>query len=608
MESTYKSGQNPQIYILYASETGNCEQISQDFFETFSKDYPNAKRFVLNDHQTQKNGQSAFDLQSKDALKVCIFLTSSTGDGDSPDNGEIFHKFLRKQTNHLEEGQHSTALSHVFYTVLGLGDSNYSKFQGAPRFLDSKLKQLGAQTFYDRAEADEATSLELVVEPWLEGLNDSINSIIRKIKKFDQEYIDQLLTPIDVNEHQAQVDGHDDENESIKTPLMTYGNIIGGKITPCSPDRELLEIEFKTDKPVSRDLIDVGSAFSFLPQNSEETINYVIEKFKWDRNALIGNDTVYDLLQKSVDIVSEKLKLSKVLTDYDLQFLPEEAKESKHITLKDFSEYTVKFDQIPFSILEDDVPKIKERYYSIINDPFYDEKEKQVVETSHTFKICFGLHKFSVRGQNRFGLATSFMKDILVNQEFSRKIKMHFSHSNRIIYFPHKEYVQELKPLIFICHGTGITPFISILERIKNIYESHERFGDLIMLFGVRSDTENFLFREQLLDIFTKLKLKSDYSQLYLASSQSLSEETYNGLVIKRKGHVQSFFEDQSVRDRIKNYLLEKEGYLMICGNKSTLGQSVIKGLNEKFDELFSHSQLDKLKQSGNLLLELWDD
>ena len=36
------------------------------------------------------------------------------------------------------------------------------------------MKQLGAQDFYYRAEADEATSLELVVEPWLEGLPDAV--------------------------------------------------------------------------------------------------------------------------------------------------------------------------------------------------------------------------------------------------------------------------------------------------------------------------------------------------------------------------------------------------------------------------------------------------
>jgi len=42
--------------------------------------------------------------------------------------------------------------------------------------------------------------------------------------------------------------------------------------------------------------------------------------------------------------------------------------------------------------------------------------------------------------------------------------------------------------LIFICHGTGVTPFISILERINNIFNHHETFGDLIMLYGVRND------------------------------------------------------------------------------------------------------------------------
>jgi methionine synthase reductase len=61
-------------------------------------------------------------------------------------------------------------LSHVFYTILGLGDSNYSKYQGAPRFLDDALHRLGGTSFYKRGEADEATSLEIVVEPWIAGV------------------------------------------------------------------------------------------------------------------------------------------------------------------------------------------------------------------------------------------------------------------------------------------------------------------------------------------------------------------------------------------------------------------------------------------------------
>ena len=59
---------------------------------------------------------------------------------------------------------------HVYFTLLGLGDSNYSKYQGNPRWVWDSLIQLGARSWYKRGEADEATSLELVVEPWIEGL------------------------------------------------------------------------------------------------------------------------------------------------------------------------------------------------------------------------------------------------------------------------------------------------------------------------------------------------------------------------------------------------------------------------------------------------------
>ena len=57
----------------------------------------------MNDHQVNKQGKVPFDLLNKDSLKLCIFFTSSTGNGDFPDNGENFHKFLVKYTKHLEE-------------------------------------------------------------------------------------------------------------------------------------------------------------------------------------------------------------------------------------------------------------------------------------------------------------------------------------------------------------------------------------------------------------------------------------------------------------------------------------------------------------------------
>ena len=65
---------------------------------------------------------------------------------------------------------------------MGLGSTDYSKYQAVPRFIDQKLAALGAKKYYYRGEADDATSLELVVEPWLEGIQKAMREEHDKIK------------------------------------------------------------------------------------------------------------------------------------------------------------------------------------------------------------------------------------------------------------------------------------------------------------------------------------------------------------------------------------------------------------------------------------------
>ena len=55
---------------------------------------------------------------------------------------------------------------------------------------------MSAQKFYARGEADEATSLELVVEPWLEGVIPAINTEVKRLKNLPKETVKEYLTPI----------------------------------------------------------------------------------------------------------------------------------------------------------------------------------------------------------------------------------------------------------------------------------------------------------------------------------------------------------------------------------------------------------------------------
>lgn len=234
---------------------------------------------------------------------------------------------------------------------------------------------MGAHKFYERGEADEATSLELVIEPWLEGVYSAIDEQVGKIKNMNQTEVDILLKPIEINEEENEQDGDKFMAEDkVRIPIMAYGKLIDGRIIECSQGKEIIELKLKFDKGITKDQIDVGSSFSLYPQNSQKDIDYIIEQFKWKKNALIGNKTVEQMLRYDIDILSERIKLSKFLSEYDLKFLPQDVINHPHLTFKEFAKYAKYFDEIPYDIVEDDIPKIKSRHYSIINDPYYDEE------------------------------------------------------------------------------------------------------------------------------------------------------------------------------------------------------------------------------------------
>lgn len=122
-------------------------------------------------------------MADKTGLKIVLVICSSTGDGESPENSLEFFRYLRRET----ANETSTALSHLFYTVLGLGSSDYSKYQGAPRYLDERVGMLGATKFMERTEADEATSLELVIEPFLESIAAKLVDQVKAVKAITTE-------------------------------------------------------------------------------------------------------------------------------------------------------------------------------------------------------------------------------------------------------------------------------------------------------------------------------------------------------------------------------------------------------------------------------------
>ncbi|KAK7497577.1 hypothetical protein BaRGS_00011217 [Batillaria attramentaria] len=141
--------------LLYGSQTGQAKAIAEEICERSSQHGLFADLHCLS--MTDKK----FSLEKE---KCVVLVTSTTGDGEPPETALKFVRRIKKKT--LPDDY----LAHMNYTILGLGDTNYTNFCNNAKVVDRRLHELGGQRFYPSGFADEAVGLEVVVDPWIDGL------------------------------------------------------------------------------------------------------------------------------------------------------------------------------------------------------------------------------------------------------------------------------------------------------------------------------------------------------------------------------------------------------------------------------------------------------
>eukprot|EP00878_Enallax_costatus_P037405 GHUV01042247.1.p3 GENE.GHUV01042247.1~~GHUV01042247.1.p3 ORF type:complete len:124 (+),score=30.24 GHUV01042247.1:1675-2046(+) len=101
-----------RLLILYGSQTGNA----QDVAERVARE----ARLLL--YAPSIMPMDAYPMQLLPEERFAVFVTSTTGQGDPPDNMRKFWKLL------LRKNLPPSILSGVNYAVFGLGDSGYVKY------------------------------------------------------------------------------------------------------------------------------------------------------------------------------------------------------------------------------------------------------------------------------------------------------------------------------------------------------------------------------------------------------------------------------------------------------------------------------------------------
>lgn len=147
---------NKKIYILYGSATGNSESIAKILAQNIYEDlkcevYCNTLNSIKND---------IYELHNN--CRLLIIICSTTGNGDAPENANIFWNTLKKRS------LSKTILNNMPFIVLGLGDTNYDKFCHMGKSINKRLKEIGGTPYLELECADESNNFEEIIENWNE--------------------------------------------------------------------------------------------------------------------------------------------------------------------------------------------------------------------------------------------------------------------------------------------------------------------------------------------------------------------------------------------------------------------------------------------------------
>merc|ERR1719209_61479 len=106
----------------------------------------------------------SFTLPNLPTAPLVVYVVSTTGQGEEPDNMRKAWKFL------LRRSLPPTSLQDQAFGVLGLGDSSYPKFNHVAKKLSRRLAQLGGNQLLQVGLADDQHDLgpDFVVDSWLE--------------------------------------------------------------------------------------------------------------------------------------------------------------------------------------------------------------------------------------------------------------------------------------------------------------------------------------------------------------------------------------------------------------------------------------------------------
>jgi sulfite reductase (NADPH) flavoprotein alpha-component len=257
--------QTATIPVYVGTQTGNSELLAADLADAGAARGISMPITALDD----------ITPESLAAVSTALIITSTYGEGEMPDNAELFWEALSADS--------APRLEQLRFAVLALGDSGYDDFCQAGRLIDLRLEQLGAVRLHPRADCD--VDYEDAAQEW-------IAAVVERLAA--ENPADASSAPVRRAERAAST-------WSRKTPYpsrLVANRVLSGP----SSAKEIRHLEF--DLGDSGIEYAAGDAFNVVPANDPRLVEELISALGCDPDADAGGIPLFSHLHRRAEIVA----------------------------------------------------------------------------------------------------------------------------------------------------------------------------------------------------------------------------------------------------------------------------------------------------------------
>jgi sulfite reductase (NADPH) flavoprotein alpha-component len=433
------------LTILYGSQTGNGREIAARLLNR-------ARRlgFAVN-----LKSLADFKPVSLKRENLVTFVISTHGEGDPPDDAELFFEFILSPR--------APKLPNLQYSVLALGDSSYINFCQTGRELDARLADLGAER------------LETLVECDLD-FEDAANVWTEKVL----EMLPRHLPARSAVPHLHAVGATSQYDKHRPFPAEV---LVNQKITGAGSTKDVRHVELSLEGSGIK--YEPGDSLAVVVENPPQLVEQLLCELGFDAGATVTvqneGTTVEGALSRKFEITLPSLGFLHAWAGFsdaaELRTLLQPGEKAALTELVETHQIIDVIRRYPASVEAADfigsLRRLSPRSYSIASSQAANPDEVH---------LTVAVVRYRAFGSEHWGAASTHLADRIKEGE---TVSVHVEANPRF------SLPEDDTAIIMIGPGTGVAPFRAFVE------ERAERgaTGKNWLIFGDRNFSSDFLYQ-----------------------------------------------------------------------------------------------------------------